>query len=397
MRNTLHGRLLKDLHALSVRVQIITEGCDGTFFPVVKTRLLQGVEQVLHANGMAIQKNDAEPQLIVEVRTRVMNSPSGGLVTMVKIETMLREPVVISRNRLKESIDTWRHRAVCATFAGVPDPRVASQLIEAEVLRQVESFVDDHKLQAERLPAPIPVEEMCADYTRIPVGGYVFENNTWGRGKLLPGETFRQCLQRRVMGGQQQLGWTWSWPDRIDRTVYAYPEVIFGWKPWESNNTTDQLPKQVKQLKSVVLDYDVEQRVSNGVYDLAPEIWITNAATGITRQSVTAELMFWMDYNDMDPAGKQVDKVEIGGRFYDVFQKDDMGGPAPQPRWRYLAFRAQQKGVMTASVPIHEFIQYAVRRGVVNPDHFLAAVEFGNEICSGRGETWVRRCEVVVK
>lgn len=152
MRQTLFRHALKGLRAVALQVQLGADNCDGSFFPIVKTNLQKAIALILEENGVAIVKSGA-PILIVDVRARLLNmtDQTGGLI---KIETSLRESVVIARNGLTTDIDTWRHRMISGVFSGIPDPSEARGLIEAEVLRQVESFLSDADLSSPSSVAP---------------------------------------------------------------------------------------------------------------------------------------------------------------------------------------------------------------------------------------------------
>jgi len=71
-------------------------------------------------------------------------------------------------------------------------------------------------------------------------GPYRFNNNQWGRDKA-KGKA-EQCLLTRELAGHIERGWTWNWPG-FDATVFAYPEIEFGWKPWSGGKSTDPVSR----------------------------------------------------------------------------------------------------------------------------------------------------------
>src|SRR5438132_10223139 len=107
---TLHRDALKGLHAVSLSVQIRAEGCDGSFLPVVQSKLRKSISDLLSQHGIAVDPN-VRSQLVVEIRTRVITHQNV-VIRSAKIETALREPVMILRNGLQSTVDTWRHRTV---------------------------------------------------------------------------------------------------------------------------------------------------------------------------------------------------------------------------------------------------------------------------------------------
>jgi hypothetical protein len=148
VKQTLYRHALKNLKTVSLQVNLLAEECDGSFFPVVKTDLQKQLIDLL-AN-YAIQVVPGTPaQLRTEVRARVLTHAAEPVV-LVKIETALKEPVTLQRSQVTTEVDTWRHRCIAAVFSGIPDPSMARQLIESEVLRQVEAFAGDVSLTGPR-------------------------------------------------------------------------------------------------------------------------------------------------------------------------------------------------------------------------------------------------------
>lgn len=43
------------------------------------------------------------------------------------------------------------------------------------------------------------------------------------------------------------------------------------------------------------------------------------------------------------------------------------------------------------------FLDWAVDEGYVDPSHWVAVIEFGNEVIEGTGETWLDEYEVTVQ
>lgn len=228
-------------------------------------------------------------------------------------------------------------------------------------------------------------------------GPYKYENNQWGHDKSAGG--FEQCLLRREREGHTQWGWTWYWPGH-DPSVFAYPQILFGWKPWSGGNPTDaRFPLRVRDAKHVVLKYAVDMEAT-GSYNLAPEIWIIDSGQwsgAANPKSISTEVMFWMDYHGVaQPAGSIVDKPSLLGTEYELWKLDNIGDKGDGTGWTILTFKSptpQHQG----TIEIHSLLAYLVDAGQVNPDHYVASVEFGNEVMGGSGTTWVKQFEVEVE
>jgi hypothetical protein len=223
-----------------------------------------------------------------------------------------------------------------------------------------------------------------------------YENNQWG-SKKAKGRA-EQCLLTREVGGDTELGWTWNWPG-FDASVFAYPEITFGWKPWSGGKSTDpRFPMKVSALPRLALNYEVET-VADGSYDLAPEVWLTNAPGGGAKpdpQSITTEVMFWMDYAaGARPAGEVIETPTLDGVQYELWKTDSIGADANGKGWMLLSFKSptvQRKG----TISIDTLLKHLVGLKLANPDDYLASIEFGNEVMGGSGTTWVKRFDIDV-
>jgi len=239
------------------------------------------------------------------------------------------------------------------------------------------------------------VKAECNNGYAVADGPYRYENNQWGSGKAQG--PFEQCLLQRTVGGQKQRGWSWSFPG-TDSSVFAYPEVIFGWKPWTGGKTTDpHLPTRVGDYKKLTLIYEVESQIT-GSYNLAPEVWIVNRrvqAGPASPSSITAEVMFWMDSGGVaQPGGSPVANPVVNGDSYELWQQDGAAGDASSgARWKLLSFR-HATPVLKGSLDIPAFMRVLVDQKLIDPNHYIATVEFGNEVTGGTGTTWIKHLEI---
>ncbi|WP_051964211.1 RICIN domain-containing protein [Deinococcus misasensis] len=241
---------------------------------------------------------------------------------------------------------------------------------------------------------PGPSKEYCDPFATIQVGPYKYVNNTWGSDKT-NGRYWKQCLQERTVNGQKQYGWNWNWPG-YEPTVYAYPEIIFGWKPWDTAQSTDaRFPMKVDGMPNVILNYDVEGS-RTGYYDFAPEIWLTRSGgAGNARPGdIATEIMVWLDYNSgANPAGSRVAGTTIDGVYYDIYKAYMTTNGAA---WDYITYKGPA-GRNQASLNFKKFIEDSVNRGYANRNHYLTGIEFGDESSGGTGNIWIKNFTVTVQ
>ncbi len=269
--------------------------------------------------------------------------------------------------------------------ASAPEERSESPLV-----------AKSHSAAAPGKSAP-GVTANCDAWSTAIVGPYKFENNVWGSKKTQA--KFEQCLLTREGAQGTEHGWTWNWPG-FDRTVFAYPQILFGWKPWSGGKPTDaRFPLRVADARHVALHYAVETQ-AEGSYNLAPEIWLMEggqSSASADPRRITAEVMFWMDYKaGARPAGEIISRPVLDGVTYELWKADEIGDKGDGKGWLLLSFKSptiQHSG----TISIHKMLEHLVEAKLIDPNHYVASVEFGNEVMGGSGTTWIKRFEVDVR
>jgi hypothetical protein len=205
-------------------------------------------------------------------------------------------------------------------------------------------------------------------------------------------------LLRRSTGAALELGWTWNWPG-VDASVFAYPSVTFGWKPWAGHATDSRLPVRVRDVRRLELHFEVETEAT-GSYNLAPELWFIRelpTSDEPNPQLISQELMLWLEYSgEAEPAGQPLDRPSITGTSYEFWTEENIGREANGVGWRLLTFKSSIRQ-RAGTLELHDFLTYLVQKGLLNPNEYVASVEFGNEIMGGQGTTWLKRLEVEVE
>lgn len=281
----------------------------------------------------------------------------------------------------------------------VSRPRFQSRRCQALALAFLAVALSSCRLRRDAHNAPGKYAEGassdCYNNYSIADGPYRYENNQWGRAKAEG--PFEQCLLKRTVDGKKERGWTWNFPG-TDQTVFSYPEIIFGWKPWSGGRTTDpHLPTRVGDFAKLTMVYEVESQIT-GSYNLAPEVWLINRRIEkgeAAPRAITAEVMFWLDYGGVaQPGGALVGRPSVNGETYELWQQDGANGSgASAARWRLISFK-WLKPQLKGQIDIPAFMRVLVENKLVDPNHYIASVEFGNEVTGGSGTTWVKHFEV---
>ncbi len=241
-------------------------------------------------------------------------------------------------------------------------------------------------------PTPVAPEVMaCRGWEEWFVGDFSYFNNVWNRQDT---RDYEQCIMRRTLPGlveRAEYGWRWRWPTRRGQ-VKAYPELIYGHKPWHPRSTTPELPRRIDAIEALEVDYEAYLTVE-GTYNLAFDFWITRddppSVSGISH-----EVMIWLDH-DFRPAGQEfyVGPIRIDGVLWDLYHWPDRVWPnADGDRELVADYMAlvRHRDLLVGSVDLLALFRYLIDRGYLPAHHYLTAIEFGNEAVSGAGELWLK-------
>jgi hypothetical protein len=238
-----------------------------------------------------------------------------------------------------------------------------------------------------------PIVSVCADFARVDAGGYVLNNNPWGKEAITG---FSQCVF--AASSSNRYGWLWRWPaSNPSGQVRAYPELMAGRSPWPPVNTGHGLPAPISSNISLTFNLDLEAEPT-GTYNFAPEVWLTSAAVPSTT-NITHELMFWFARNNMTPAGSRTGSVTIGGVSYDVYineNHDPGAGAGTATGWTYVAFVAATP-VISGTIELKPFLDHLAATGRLTGAAYYAVVDFGTELVSGSGSVIVSNFSVAVR
>lgn len=252
-----------------------------------------------------------------------------------------------------------------------------------------DEIIDELDLEVAVLLFDQSTENSCAEFATIHSGEFIIENNTWNASNL-PNGSFSQCIYKYDENNVLLMGWEWQYPNDAFG-VNAYPQIIYGWKPWLSNSTTQNLPVKIQDINSIKANYDVNVERNIGDYNLAFDNWI-NSSSAVTPQNIQFEFMIWEESNGLVPFGDFQEVVSTSNGDYRFY----MGEPDWEPagsNWTYLAFSRVQ-GRQSGTVDIDELLAYLISQGIVSDQSYLGSIEFGNEIGNSTGRTIIENFEI---
>ena len=234
-----------------------------------------------------------------------------------------------------------------------------------------------------------PTMEECGEFALINQVEINIENNTWNATNLTAG-SYGQCIYQYSNAGENWVGWKWSYPHTAVG-INAYPQLIYGKKPWHSGSTTTALPIEIDQIERLKAQYAVAISRNEGEYNLAFDNWISSAASS-RPEEIQFEFMIWEDYHEIIPFGDFIANVVTPNGAYDLYT----GEPTWEPEgtnWIYVAFVRTSKRT-EGTVDIDLLLQYLVDQGIVPGESYLSSIEFGTEIGNSKGYAVIKSFDI---
>ena len=227
----------------------------------------------------------------------------------------------------------------------------------------------------------------CEQYFNLVFDEYKIENNTWNTQGI---GSFSQCVYLFESDILTLAGWEWDYPESA-RGVNAYPEIIYGWKPWHNSSTNSNLPIEVSDISSLNVIYDFEITRNDGDFNLTFDNWITSSSD-VMPENILYEFLITEEKVNLEPFGEFQETIETSSGAYSFY----MGEPDWEPEgsnWTLLAFvRSEPRN--SGTVHIDEFLNYLIEKNIISESDYLASIELGNEIGNSSGKTIIREFKV---
>jgi hypothetical protein len=230
------------------------------------------------------------------------------------------------------------------------------------------------------------------DWGQIAVDdSYKLVNNVWNKNAAHG--SYQQKIFHESINGKSAIGWQWQWPEQ--NLVLAYPEVIYGDKPWDtpSGQIVPNLPFQADS-KQMIVNYVINYNENTtGIFNAAFSLWAVSEMPA-TKDQITHEIMIWVDNHGLRPAGTKIDTIQVDGTSYSVYQRKNHGDSVNYNKWTYIAFVAD-KPLLKGPLDITKFLGYLIKERILPKERFITSLELGNEVVYGQG--LVEICDLSVQ
>jgi hypothetical protein len=225
---------------------------------------------------------------------------------------------------------------------------------------------------------------LAGDWDEYAEGPYRVVNNVWNKGGLGNGPDFTQSVTYEPATFPDGVTLQWSWPGFNER-IWAYPEVIVGYKPWDPHDGTLDLAVRVDAVRELEAHFDLAIAGETGKFNVALEFWLTDKPGG-GPQSITTEVMVWLHNGSLTPAGKKVGRYEGDGYGASIFVEKamvDQSGDS-EVRWKYVALEADAD-LLSGSLDLRAVLVALREAGIIDGRDYIGGFELGAEVAGGEG------------
>jgi hypothetical protein len=229
-----------------------------------------------------------------------------------------------------------------------------------------------------------------SDWGRISFSEYNMCNSIWNKGEIVNYSQFVYITR----GSNFPVGWEYTWPSGIEEgDVKTYPNIQFGWNPWDGSTTTGDLSAAIGDINGFTVTFDLDTTVQPGTkYNLSFDIWITehDYVTNPPTDNITREIMIWLDYSP-DVVFPGPTPVTIDGDNY-LFVRYPNVTTDDYTR-DYIAFLKDPPdapGTHSRTYNIKAFFDYLLGETFITNEEYMTIIHLGNEVWYGSGEVLIR-------
>lgn len=171
--------------------------------------------------------------------------------------------------------------------------------------------------------------------------------------------------------------------------LWGYPAICRGFHYGFNPVGNDYLfPKQISTIKAIPAYFSHSQSGSNMQGDFAYDIFLRKDANKSTPQ---LEIMIWGDNNSYPIGLKKADNINIGGKYYDVWEGDSAGGYFTYSFVPHngIGDNRTLKAKGSLNLNIKQFFDWLQanksKEGRYNNSMYIDVIEAGYEVVKGQG------------
>jgi len=225
---------------------------------------------------------------------------------------------------------------------------------------------------------------LAGDWDEYASGPYRLVNNVRNKGGLRNGPDFTQSVTYEPGTFPDGVTLRWSWPG-FNEQIWAYPEVIVGYKPWDPHDPALDFATRVDAVRELDARFDLAIGGDTGKFNVALEFWLTDKPGG-GPQWITTEVMVWLHNGGLTPAGRKVGRYEDDGYAASVFVEKGMGDRSGESgvKWKYVALEADAD-LLSGSIDLRAVLVALRKAGIIDGRDYIGGFELGAEVAGGKG------------
>jgi hypothetical protein len=193
------------------------------------------------------------------------------------------------------------------------------------------------------------------------VGNYRVQANLWNAAPKVKG---KQCINVVDTDGIPGFKITEEKGEaKTDDAPLGYPNIYIGWR-YNNQSPNTNLPMQIMDIHSAKSStmYTFGDEGPDAAFDASYDIWFddTPRKDGVSKM----EVMIWLGYKGVQPAGKRVaDDVQIDNRHWEVWVGHIIDGPnISHDVISYREKRLGLPGIPDITVDVLDFLRDAIPR-----------------------------------
>jgi len=238
-----------------------------------------------------------------------------------------------------------------------------------------------------------PFNYSCDRYNTHFVGPFGIATNAWGIDNI---QNWSVCAWGGNWNKVQipDIGWKWNIVTNNVRGVAAYPFIGFGYHPWCGDDVcrnveNNYLPKKVSNVDTFNVDLDATVQ-AQGQWNVLLEIWLsrTNNVKGWQIPNHVSDEIGWFYDNENWPMNSGeyhgLQDFGIDGKWH-VYNKKNHKCWSSTECKDFIQFRPHEKKI-NRKLHMKIWLDYMVNKGWIDRNHYLIAVQVGNEMTRGSGE-----------